>query len=51
MLLDVPRAANIIAKSQVCVVSLDRSSFKRLMGPLEDILSRNEEEYNTHIRF
>lgn len=42
LLLDVPRAANIVAKSQVCVVSLDRSSFKRLMGPLEKILSRNE---------
>lgn len=38
LLLDAPRAANIIAESQVCVVSLDRSSFKRLMGPLEDIL-------------
>lgn len=30
-----PRAANIIAQSQVCVVSLDRQAFKRLMGPLE----------------
>jgi len=42
LLLDVPRAANILAMSQVCVVSLDRSAFKRLMGPLENILSRNE---------
>ena len=41
-----PRAANIIAQSQVCVVSLDRQAFKRLMGPLEEILARNEEEYN-----
>ena len=40
-----PRAANIIAQSQVCVVSLDRHAFKRLMGPLEQILGRNEEEY------
>jgi len=45
LLKDLPRAANIIAHSQVCVVSLDRSSFKRLMGPMEEILSRNEEEY------
>jgi len=45
LLKDLPRAANIIAQSQVCVVSLDRSSFKRLMGPMEEILSRNEEEY------
>ncbi len=42
---DQPRAANIVALTQVCVVSLDRQAFKRLMGPLEEILSRNEEEY------
>lgn len=48
LLLDVPRAANIVAKSQVCVVSLDRSAFKRLMGPLEKILSRNEAEYQKY---
>ena len=46
LLKDLPRAASIIATSQVCVVSLDRAAFKRLMGPLEDILGRNEEEYN-----
>ena len=40
-----PRAANVIAQSQVCVVSLDRQAFKRLMGPLEEILARNENEY------
>jgi len=45
LLKDLPRAANVIAKSQVCVVSLDRQSFKRLMGPMEDILGRNEDEY------
>lgn len=48
LLLDVPRAANVVAKSQVCVVSLDRSAFKRLMGPLEKILSRNEQEYQKY---
>ena len=45
LLTDQARAANIIAQSQVCVVSLDRQSFKRLMGPMEEILARNEEEY------
>jgi len=45
LLKDVPRAANIVAETQVCVVSLDRQSFKRLMGPMEKILARNEEEY------
>lgn len=45
LLRNCPRAANIVAKTQTCVVSLDRGAFKRLMGPLEEILSRNEEEY------
>jgi len=45
LLKDLPRAASIIAQGDVAVVSLDRSSFKRLLGPLEEILSRNEEEY------
>ena len=46
---DEPRAANIIAQSQVCVVSVDRGAFKRLMGPIEEILSRNEAEYNKFV--
>ena len=45
LLRDEPRAANIICRGQVCVVSIHRSAFKRLMGPLENILGRNEEEY------
>jgi len=49
LLLDTPRAANIVAQNQVCVVSLDRQTFKRLMGPLEEILSRNESEYNKFV--
>ena len=36
-----PRAANVIAKSEVSVVTLDRHSFKRLLGPIEEILKRN----------
>lgn len=36
-----PRAANIIAKTQLQVVALDRQSFKRLLGPIEEILKRN----------
>ena len=49
LLKDTPRAANIVATSQVCVVSLERQSFKRLMGPLDNILARNEEEYNKFV--
>jgi len=36
-----PRAANIVAQSTLRVISLDRNSFKRLLGPIEDILKRN----------
>lgn len=40
-----PRAANVIAKTDVIVVSVDRHSFKRLMGPLDDIMRRNMDVY------
>jgi len=40
-----PRAASIVAKSECVCVSLDRHSFKRLLGPLEEILKRNMESY------
>jgi cAMP-dependent protein kinase regulator len=40
-----PRAANVVAKSAVRVLYLDRRSFKRLLGPLEDILRRNTTRY------
>ena len=40
-----PRAAYVIAKTDVKIVSVDRHSFKRLMGPLDDILRRNMEVY------
>jgi len=40
-----PRAANIIASSRLQVVSLDRKSFCRLLGPVEKILQRNMENY------
>ena len=40
-----PRAANIIAKTKLRVVSLDRNSFKRLLGPLDEMLKRNMDAY------
>lgn len=40
-----PRAANVIAKSDCKVVSVDRHSFKRLMGPIDDIMRRNMQIY------
>ena len=49
LLHDVPRGANIVAKTQLHVVILDRGAFKRLLGPIEQILERNEAEYNKYI--
>jgi cAMP-dependent protein kinase regulator len=40
-----PRAANVIAKTDVRLVSVDRHSFKRLMGPIDDVMRRNMEVY------
>jgi cAMP-dependent protein kinase regulator len=40
-----PRAANVVAKSDCKLVSVDRHSFKRLMGPLDTIMRRNMEIY------
>ncbi|CDW75609.1 UNKNOWN [Stylonychia lemnae] len=43
-----PRAANIIAITTLQVVALDRHSFKRLLGPMEDILKRNMSLYKQY---
>jgi cAMP-dependent protein kinase regulator len=40
-----PRAANVIALTEVTVVSVDRHSFKRLMGPLDELLRRKMQTY------
>jgi cAMP-dependent protein kinase regulator len=40
------RAASIVVTSEECIVlTLQRDTFTRLMGKLEDILRRNMEEY------
>ncbi len=49
LLRDEPRAANIIAQEEVIVASIDRASFKRLLGPLEDILKRNTDRYDKFV--
>ena len=41
-----PRAASVIAKTDLVVMKLDRNSFKRMIGPLDDILKRNLASYN-----
>lgn len=43
------RAASIVVSSETAkTISLDRETFKRLLGPLEDILSRNMDVYNEY---
>ena len=44
-----PRAANVIAKTDCLLVSIDRHSFKRMMGPLDDIMRRNMEVYGAYV--
>lgn len=44
-----PRAANIVAESNLKCVTLDRMSFKRLLGPLEEILRRNAAKYEGYL--
>jgi hypothetical protein len=40
---DQPRAATITALDRLICQKLDRATFKRLMGPLEDVLRSNME--------
>jgi cAMP-dependent protein kinase regulator len=42
-----PRAASVYAITDLVVMKLDRHSFRRLIGPLDDILKRNMEMYKT----
>ena len=43
-----PRAASVVSKGDSVVVSLDRHSFKRLLGPIEQIMKRNMEVYEQY---
>lgn len=45
LLKNAPRAANVVAKTPVKVVSIDRRTFKGLLGPLGDLLKRQTETY------
>lgn len=42
------RAASIEAVSDLTCLCLDRTTFKRLLGPLDTILMRNMEEYKKY---
>lgn len=45
-----PRAASIIATTDCKLLSLDRLSFKRLLGPIENMLKRNSEAYIKYMK-
>ena len=45
-----PRAATIVADTDCKLLSLDRMAFKRLLGPLENILKRNSENYVKYMK-
>ena len=45
-----PRAANVIARAECKVITLDRKSFKRLLGPLDQILKRNISNYQNYMK-
>ena len=45
-----PRAATIVADTNCRCLYLDRMAFKRLLGPLEDILKRNSENYIKYMK-
>lgn len=44
-----PRAATIVARSQLKLALIDRDSFKRLLGPLDQILMRNMANYSNYL--
>lgn len=45
-----PRAASIVSCSDCKLLYLDRLSFKRILGPIENILKRNSEAYIKYIK-
>ena len=50
MLREEPRAASVKAKGVLKTNSVDRDSFKRLLGPLEDMLKRSTVKYEKYMQ-
>jgi cAMP-dependent protein kinase regulator len=44
-----PRAATVIAETDIKCIKLDRDRFNRVLGPCEEILRRNMEAYNRYM--
>lgn len=51
LLKDEPRAATIKAvNGRLKVCSIERDAFKRLLGPLDELLKRNMSKYESYIK-
>ena len=46
---DAPRQATVKCLTKAKVLSIERSAFKRMFGPIEEILKRNEDKYKQFI--
>ena len=46
---DTTRQASIKAETDCRIMNIDRDAFKRLLGPVEEILKRNEEKYKLYV--
>ena len=46
---DQKRAATVKAKGDIQLAVLDRAAFKRLLGPIEDLMKRNADKYKDHL--
>jgi cAMP-dependent protein kinase regulator len=48
LLNDTPRAATVRALTNLKVAKLDKSAFQRLLGPIKDIMARNNYDPESH---
>lgn len=44
------RAASIVTTSAMKVAWIERTAFKRLLGPIEEVLKRNTEKYDKFVK-
>ena len=43
-----PRQATVRSKGSLKVLAVDRATFTRIMGPLDELMKRNMEQYNKY---
>lgn len=49
LLTEKPRQATVVADGALKVLALDKATFTRVMGPMDDIMKRNMSSYNKHV--